>query len=177
MATEPRRTAWGKTNAIVLTVHHPYLERPMRREILLVAEQGLLISVMHNVEFYLREPYRGHGIGAFSLATEAMAASQLGFTKIVANAANHPDAGWVVWPKLGYDAVVENDVLQKMQSELDTLGIGYVAGHFRISDLWDSGHYDLWEKHDAGYIMEFDVSSVDSWSMRRIAEIIGNGDK
>jgi hypothetical protein len=120
---------------------------------------------------------RGHGIGAFSLATEAIAASQLGFTKIVANAANHPDAGWVVWPKLGYDAVVENDVLQKMQSELDTLGIGYVAGHFRISDLWESGHYYLWEKHGAGCIMEFDVSSFDSWSMRRIAEIIGNGDK
>ncbi|MCS0608768.1 hypothetical protein NX773_11385 [Massilia solisilvae] len=122
----------------------------------------------------MKKAYRGQGIGAFSLAIEAMAASQLGFAKIVANAANHPDVGWVVWPKLGYDAVVEPDILLKMKAELDAAGVNYVAGQFRISDLWDSGHYDLWERFGCGCIMEFDLSSEESWSMRRIAEVISN---
>ncbi len=167
-------TVWGKAEAIVLSVEHEYLERPMVREILLVLEAGVPISVMHNVEFYLKVPFRGQGIGAFSLAYEAMAASQLGFAKIVANAANRPDVGWEVWPKLGYDAVIEADVLRNMQNDLDCAGIKYVAGSLRISDLWDSGHYDLWKRHGTGCIMEFDVSSEDSWSMRRIAEVIRN---
>ncbi|MFZ4878086.1 hypothetical protein ACL9RI_23625 [Janthinobacterium sp. Mn2066] len=165
-------TIWGETEAVVLSVEHPYLKRPMIREILLIPQGGLLLSVMHNVEFYLKQPFRGQGIGAFSLATEAIAAWQLGFTKIMANAANHPDVGWIVWPKLGYDAIIEPDILTRMKADLDIRGIDYHAVQLRISDLWDSGHYDLWEKHGCGCIMEFDVSSVDSWSMQRIAEAI-----
>ncbi|PWF41426.1 hypothetical protein C7C56_024585 [Massilia glaciei] len=81
--------------------------------------------------------------------------------------------GWEVWPKLVYDAVIEADVLRKMQDDLDAAGIVYSGRNLRISDLWNSGHYNLWKKHGAG-CMEFDVSSEDSWSMRRIAEVIGS---
>ncbi len=170
-------TAWGTADAIVMTVKHEFLERPMVREILLVGQGGPLISVMHNVEFYLKKPYRKQGIGAYSLALEAMAASQLQFAKIVANAANHPDVGWVVWPKLGYDAIIDDDILQKMRAELDAIGMPHHPGTLRISDLWDIDRYDLWETYGAGCIMEFDVSSADTWSMKRIAEVIGNEDE
>jgi GNAT superfamily N-acetyltransferase len=173
---KPKKTAWGPADAIFLTVRHDALERPMRREILLVPEADLVIRIMHNVEFYLKKAYRQQGIGTIALATEARAAFELGFTKIVANAANAPDVGWRVWPKLGYDAVVDPDVFQKMQKELDDLNFSCVQGHLRISHLWDSGLYFLWEDHGAGCIMEFDVSRADSWSMRRIAEIIQNMD-
>ncbi|MDQ1813414.1 hypothetical protein RBA41_08870 [Massilia sp. CCM 9210] len=169
---KPRNTAWGQIDAILLVVKHDVLERPMRREILLVPEGNVVIRVMHNVEFYLRKAYRQQGIGTFALATEARAAFELGFTKIIANAANPPDVGWRVWPKLGYDALVDVDVLQRMQKDLDDIDFDYVQGCLRISHLWDHGLYSLWEQHGAGCIMEFDVSSVDSWSMRRIAEII-----
>lgn len=173
---KPQKTAWGRADAIFLTVRHDALERHMRREILLVPEADFVIRIMHNVEFYLKKAYRQQGIGTIALATEARAAFELGFTKIVANAANAPDVGWQVWPRLGYDAVVDPDVFQKMQKELEDLNFACVQGHLRISHLWDSELYFLWEDHGAGCIMEFDVSSADSWSMRRIAEIIQNMD-
>lgn len=169
-------TAWGMADAVVLTVRHAVLERPMRREILLVPEDDIHIRILHNVEFYLKKAYRQQGIGTFSLATEASAAFQLGFKKIIANAANVPDVGWRVWPKLGYDALIDQDVLRKMQDDLDAMNFDYEQGALRISHLWDSGLYPLWEEHGAGCIMEFDVSRADSWSMRRLAEIIQNKD-
>lgn len=166
------RTVWGTTDAVVLSVEHEYFEVAMVREILSVPDQGATISVMHNVEFYLRKEYQGQGIGAHCLAYEAMAAFQLEFSKIVANAANHPDVGWKVWPRLGYDAIVDPDILQKMQDELTQRGVVSSPGGLRISDLWDQGHFDLWEKYGTGCMMEFDVSSRHSWSMQRIRERI-----
>jgi GNAT superfamily N-acetyltransferase len=174
---QSRQTDYGKVDAIVLRVKHEYLERPMLREILSLQDGDLVFSHMHNVEFYLKKAYHKHGIGTYSLAVEARAAYEIGFTKIIANAANQPAAGWRVWPKLGYDAVVEPDILQKMQPDLAAAGLTYVAGELRISDLWDNGNYEFWERHGAGCIMEFDVSSTDSWSMKRIGEVISEMEK
>jgi len=168
-------TQWGRSDAIVLSVEHEFLERAMVREILSVPDQGATIRVMHNVEFYLRKECQGHGIGAYCLAYEAMAAFRLEFSKIVANAANHPDVGWKVWPRLGYDAIIEPDILQKMRHELAERGVVPGPQGLRISELWDRGHFDLWEKYGTGCMMEFDLSSGQSWSMKQIRERIDLG--
>jgi GNAT superfamily N-acetyltransferase len=90
-------TALGKTDAIVLKVIHPdLLERPMVRRLLFLEDGKVAINIIENVEFYLKEEFRGQGIGRICLITEALAANQLGFSKIITNAANHPDIGWVV---------------------------------------------------------------------------------
>lgn len=169
------QTAWGEADAIVLSVTHDILEKPMLREILVIPS-GEFYLVMHNAQFYLKKEFRQQGIGRACLAVEAAAAHDLEFTKIVANAANRPDVGWIVWPKLGYDAVIEPDVMKKMHDELVAAGLSTATGSLRISDLYDSNNYQLWEKHGAGCIMEFDVSALDSWSMRQLGTVINKED-
>lgn len=169
---EQVNTIWGEVQAFVLTVNHPeLLEKPMVRKILSV-EEGAEINVMDNVEFYLKKPYRGQGIGRSCLLVEAVAAHDLAFIKIVANAANHPDVGWVVWPQLGYDAEIDDDILMKMQVQLDLACFQPCGAKARISDLWDQGLFNLWEEHGSGCIMEFDVSSGESWSMKRLMNAV-----
>jgi GNAT superfamily N-acetyltransferase len=166
---EETRTVWGPVKSFVLTVRNEVLlEKPMVRKIIHVDGDDE-ISVMDNVEFYLRAPFRGQGIGRASLYVEAVAAYELGFSKILANAANPPDAGWVVWPKLGYDADIDDDILANMQGDLISAGFIPHGKKVRISELTEQGLYWIWERYGRGCIMEFDVSAPDSWSMSILA--------
>ncbi|SDA64584.1 MULTISPECIES: GNAT family N-acetyltransferase [unclassified Janthinobacterium] len=173
---EITETVWGAVPAFVLTVNHKVLlEKPMIRKILLVSEDSNVegsahLSIMENVEFYLRKDYRGQGIGRECFAVEVAAAHDLGFAKILANAASRPKDGWIVWPKLGYDAVIEQDIYEKIMSRSDAPTSLPPLGVARISDLWEQNLFALWDEHGTGCIMEFDCSSRQSWSMRRLLE-------
>jgi GNAT superfamily N-acetyltransferase len=168
-----KQTASGTFDAIELKVTHPeILKKPMERTILLmIDEDGADYQVIDNVAFYIRDEYQGNGIATNSLLHEAIAAHKLGFSKIFAMAANDPAVGWKVWPKLGYDATIEPDILIKMDTDL--MAAGLQKEELRISDLLDAGRGDLWEKHGCGCMMEFDVSDIDSWSMTRLLDRTG----
>ena len=163
----------GTVEAIELKViHSGLLQRPMVRRIFEVDDGVELIDVIDNVEFYLKPDYQGQGIGATSLMTQALAAYSLGIQKIWAIAAGGDgsgDIGYRVWPKLGYDAQIPDDVLQKMpRNQLVSAGID-LTKPVLLSNLIDVGLFSLWEEHGSGCLVEFDVSSLDSWSMLRLA--------
>jgi len=169
-------TPYGVVDALVLEVDAPdILERRMVRKILERQDGSQSVTIIDNVAFYIREEYQGHGIATTSLLTEALAAYELGFSMIVATAANSPDAGWKVWPKLGYDAEIPADILEKILPDLTADGRFDLANPVRISMLLDNGRYDLWEREGSGCIMEFDVSSDDSWSMERLINKVNGG--
>jgi GNAT superfamily N-acetyltransferase len=162
-------SVWGPIDAIVLTVTHELLlERPMVRKILAISENGKDMFVMENVEFFLKPQYQQKGIGRACLSVEAETANSLQFFQILANAASHPHVGWKVWPKLGYDAKIDDDIIKKMHTD-PIFGRFVANGEDRISNLWDQGLFDLWETYGDGCMMEFDVASATSWSMRRLA--------
>ncbi len=169
-------TEHGEVEAIKLKVcHDVFLARPMQRWLYSVDDGQAWVHVIENVEFYLRDEFRGQGIGRISLLTEALAANDLSFDKIVAIAAgsphDHRHVGWKVWPKLGYDAVIARDILARMpRDRLSRAGID-PDSEVRISDLQDQDLYDLWVTHGEGCIMELDVRSLSTWSMRRLADI------
>ncbi|MTV37875.1 GNAT family N-acetyltransferase [Duganella radicis] len=163
------RTVFGVVDALVLEVDAPeILERRMERKILERQDQDGSVTIIDNVAFYIKKEYRGQGIASYSLLTEALAANELGFAMIVATAANDPAVGWKVWPKLGYDAEIPDDILAKMMPDLLLDGRFDLNQPMRISTLLDGGRYDLWERDGSGCIMEFDVSDLDSWSMTRL---------
>ncbi|MBB3196165.1 hypothetical protein [Roseateles terrae] len=168
-------TEHGQVEAIKLKVcHDVLLALPMQRWLYSVDDGQAWVHVIENVEFYLREEYRGQGIGRISLLTEALAANDLLFDKIIAIAAGSPQdqrhVGWKVWPKLGYDAVIAKDILDRMPPHrLSRAGIDPTS-EVRISDLLDQGLYDLWVTHGEGCIMELDVRSLSTWSMQRLAD-------
>ena len=167
-------TDFGKVEALKLKVQHPkLLARPMQRWIYRVDDGSSVLDVIENVEFYLKAEYQGQGIGKASLITEALAANDLKFDRIVAIAAGSPsdrkNVGWRVWPKLGYDTMIPSDILGKMPPD-QLLEVGLdPGGEIRISDLIAKGLYDLWEVHGEGCMMELDVSSLDTWSMKQLA--------
>lgn len=148
-------TEEGSVQAIRLKVSHPVLlARPMQRWIYRVDDGLSVIDVIENVEFYLNVAYQGQGIGKTSLLVEALAAHELKFQQILAIAAGSPrdrrHLGWKVWPKLGYDAIISKDIVNKMPRErLETVNLN-AGGDIRISDLIDHGIYDLWEQHGEG---------------------------
>lgn len=163
----------GTVDAIMLKVlHTELLLQPMTRRIFEVGDGVEVIDVIDNVEFYLKPAYRGHGIGTMSLMTQALAANELGIQRIWAVAAGGDgsgDVGYKVWPKLGYDTAIPVDILRKMpQDELIQAGLD-VTKPVLLSRLRDVGLFSLWEEHGSGCFMEFDVSSLDSWSMLRLA--------
>jgi hypothetical protein len=42
----------------------------------------------------------------------------------------------------------------------------------RISTLWTLDLFRLWEKYGTGCMMEFDVSSDESWSMKLLSDVV-----
>lgn len=166
-------TEAGTVDALELKVLHPeFLLKPMVRRIFEVDDGVEVIDVIDNVEFYLKPSYQGQGIGANSLMTQALAANSIGIQKIWAVAAGGNgsiDIGFKVWPKLGYDVQIPEDILQKMpRDQLANAGID-LTKPVLLSKLLDVGLFSLWEQHGSGCIMEFDVSSLDSWSILRLA--------
>lgn len=168
-------TDFGKVDAIKIRVTHPFLlERPMQRWLYRMQEDEVVLDVIENVEFYLKKAYRKQGIGRACLLTEALAANELGFDRIVAIAAGSPadtkNTGWKVWPKVGYDAVIPSDIIAKIPAA-KILEIGLdPTKEIRISELFELGVYDLWETYGEGCIMALDVSSLDTWSMKQLAQ-------
>lgn len=169
-------TSDGRATALVLTVkNEAVLAKPMVRQIYALADEAeSVIDVIENVEFYLREELRGQGIGRTSLQIEAVAAYELGFGHLIANAAGRPgdpqNSGWVAWPRMGYDAEIPPDIVAKMPPQV-LAAAGLDADRpLRISDLWDAELYSLWEKYGEGLIMRLDTSSLESWSMRRLLD-------
>lgn len=166
-------TEAGTVDALELKVLHPeLLLKPMVRRIFAMGDGVEVMDVIDNVEFYLRPSYQGQGIGANSLMTQALAANSIGIQKIWAVAAGgngSSDVGFKVWPKLGYDVEIPEDILQKMPpDQLANAGID-LTKPVLLSKLLEMGLFSLWEQHGSGCIMEFDVSSLDSWSIQRLA--------
>lgn len=171
------KTEQGITEALELKVlNKKLLQKPMVRRIFEVQDDFGIIDVIENVEFYLKEEYRGQGIGKSALLIEAIAANDLGFDRIWAIAAGgsvsgSEDIGYKVWPKFGYDAPIPGDILARMpQSELIQAGLD-LTKPVLLSMLLDSGLYGLWEQYGEGCHVEFDVSSLDSWSMKRLLSL------
>lgn len=149
-------------------VRHEMLddEKPMERSVRRTAQGFIIIN--HGLMF--RPEYQRLGIGSRSFAMEVMAAVDLGASSIQTVADGSPSdakfVGWRVWPKLGYDASLNDGELKNLPASLS---------HARtVLDLHESKEGELWWlKNGYGRIMTF-MTDKDSRSFRVLSAYLNS---
>lgn len=110
--------------------------------------------VMWNAGFTVKPDKRGQGIGTRMFAKQALNASAAGITEISTSAT--PDnasgtVGYVVWPKLGYDAKLPPWTKRKLPENL--------AHADTVQDLYQTkAGRDWWAEHGTTQTMTFDTT-------------------
>lgn len=163
--------------SLVFEVHNPkYLDGPMVRHIFDSDVNGVM-TIVDNINFVLKEAFRGKKIAAQSLAFQVEAAQRLGFTKIVANVAGAPDSaytGWMTWPQMGYDGTIPNDILSSIpEDDLAAIGLLDIQS-LTIQRLLDAGGEELWIKYGKGFNMEIDLLHPNQRAKNLVEQFVKN---
>jgi len=168
-----RQLLLGKIPVIHITVKNPgFFRKPMIRQIISQStnSESTPILIIENVNFYLKKEFQNQGVARKSLQLEAKAAQCIQIGEIIANvagSASKPEyTGYKVWPRLGYDAEIADDIMKKIPEE-------HIVelkknGPIKISDLLENNLYKFWEDFGEGCMMTFDTSSDDTKSMQRL---------
>lgn len=141
-----------------------YLASPMERHIIESNTDGsLAVLVLDNSLFKLSESARGKKIAACSVAYQIHEAKKLGFTKIQTFAAGRPGSeytGWKVWPKMGYDGVVDEQILGKIPP--DHLARLKAGGNepITVQRILDVCGISLWEQCGEAMPMFIDLINL-----------------
>lgn len=140
----------------------PYLRRPIERRLFQQDDGTHVLDVVGNDSFILEETWQGRGIGTCALALQVEAAHRLGFSHLIADAAGWSGSeysGYAVWPKLGYDGQVPEDVLARFEPDVLT-ALGLTDMPLRVSDFMTTPErVAAWEKFGRGFPMKFMLSS------------------
>ncbi|WP_257386387.1 hypothetical protein [Tahibacter caeni] len=140
----------------------PYLQRPIERRIFQQDDGTHVLDVIGNDSFILEEAWQGRGIGRCALALQVEAAYRLGFSHLIADAVGASGgeySGYAVWPKLGYDGQVPEDVLKRFEPGV-LADLGLTQMPLKVSDFMTTPErVAAWEKFGCGFPMRFMLSS------------------
>lgn len=150
-----------------LEVIHPAV-RLMRRELSYDLDAGKW--VVFNAKLRLQPDYWGRDLGVRSIALQARAAQALGVGHLATFAvgdfstASNPRkedrwSGYIVWPKIGFDADIPADMLHRLPAAQ--------AAARRLSDLMASSEgQDWWLRNGSDIAVRFDLASGSvSWRL------------
>jgi hypothetical protein len=167
--------------AVVLKATNPVVfANPTERHLYKDESGQATIAIISNENFQLQPEFRQMGIGTYALAFQVKAALEAGISRLVANAAGRKDSeysGYVVWPQLGYDGLIPDDIwTQKLPADgIAALGLNPETPVL-ISELLRCGGISLWKEYGEGYIMHFDVDASRPM-VRKLLAMIDGGSK
>jgi|GEM_PF-5224997 len=165
--------------AVVLRATNPDVFTNRTERHLYMDENGqATIAVISNENFQLRPKWQRRGIGTYALAFQIKAALEAGISRLVVNAVGSKGSkysGYVVWPQLGYDGLIPDDIwTQKLPAEeIAKLGLD-PKRPVLISIFLSCGGLPLWQEYGEGYIMHFEVDA-EKPAVRKLLGMIDGG--
>jgi len=139
-----------------------YLEKPMERHIL-EQDTGGALAILDNSLFKLNGVSQGKNIAAQSVAYQIHTAKRLGFSCIQTVAAGRPGSmltGWKVWPRMGYDGVVDEGILAKLPISERMKLPPEAAVPITVQRLLDACGRELWEQYGEAMPMSIDLKKL-----------------
>ena len=138
------------------------LIKPTVRHILKGRVAGEPRLFMYNQYFCLRPIYQGYGIATMALGLQIKVALAANITAVFLYAAGSAGSqynGYWVWPKLGYEGRIPDDIWGGLPDEgLTDVGLD-PRQPTTIQELYASGGENLWRNAGEGYDMYFRVDA------------------